>query len=100
MPESKKLSFTYENKIYQSFTREDAISIGIPEDILDTVELELAWKDLRDKRDSLLTETDWTQVGDCPLKDNVDWLNYRQQLRDLPDVVTDPNNVIWPTKPA
>jgi hypothetical protein len=40
---------------------------------------------IRDKRDKLLTATDWTQVTDSPLTDEnkEEWREYRQKLRDI-----------------
>ena len=52
----------------------------------------------REKRNSLLAESDWTQVADAPVDQNA-WKNYRQVLRDIPDQPGFPLNVIWPTKP-
>jgi hypothetical protein len=41
---------------------------------------------LRDIRDVLLRESDWTQTNDCqiPQETKQEWLDYRQQLRDFP----------------
>jgi hypothetical protein len=40
---------------------------------------------LRNKRNALLKESDWTQLNDCPLSDTkkTEWQTYRQALRDL-----------------
>ena len=61
---------------------------------------------LREKRDILLRETDWTQYRDVTLSNDSDWQTYRQSLRDLPSTSSpelDDNgqlsNVTWPTKP-
>ena len=61
---------------------------------------------LREKRDILLRETDWTQNRDVTLSNDSDWQTYRQSLRDLPSTASpelDENgqlsNVTWPTKP-
>lgn len=59
---------------------------------------------LRLKRDALLTESDWTQVNDCPLIDakKAEWATYRQSLRDLPsshESTTNINDVVFPTQP-
>ncbi|WP_078005541.1 tail fiber assembly protein [Flavobacterium sp. KBS0721] len=55
---------------------------------------------LRAIRNSLLTETDWTQVEDSPLspEKKAEWKNYRQALRDLTDV-DDLTTIVWPVKP-
>jgi hypothetical protein len=55
---------------------------------------------LRTERNTLLTESDWTQSSDSPLTDEVkvEWATYRQELRDLP-ASTDPADPTWPTPP-
>ena len=57
---------------------------------------------LRLERNSLLTESDWTQYNDSPLSDEVkaEWAVYRESLRDLPDNTDDPSNPTWPTPPG
>ena len=54
---------------------------------------------LRNTRNKLLTESDWTQSRDVFLSNDEEWKTYRQQLRDLPKN-TDPMNPVWPTKPS
>ena len=54
---------------------------------------------LRDKRDRLLQQSDWTQGSDVPDKIKTPWATYRQALRDLPANTTDPLNPTWPKKP-
>jgi len=59
---------------------------------------------LRNKRNELLKESDWTQVNDCPLTDSKkqEWATYRQELRDLPFTEQATDNiadVIFPTIP-
>ena len=59
---------------------------------------------LRNKRNELLTQSDWTQVNDCPLSDSKkqEWATYRQSLRDLPSTQQSVNNiadVIFPSIP-
>ena len=54
----------------------------------------------RSTRDSLLSDSDWTQVADAPV-DATAWTTYRQSLRNLPIHADWPNLVDadWPTKP-
>lgn len=56
---------------------------------------------LREKRDSVLAESDWTQLADAPLDAATldKWIAYRQELRDLPATVTDPADPVWPRPP-
>ena len=58
------------------------------------------WERLRTERNTLLTETDWTQYNDSPLTDEVKttWVTYRQELRDFPESA-DPADPTWPTPP-
>ena len=56
------------------------------------------WDRIRNKRNYLLSESDWTQVADAP-GDKAAWATYRQALRDLPSSGTDPDALTWPTSP-
>ena len=56
--------------------------------------------DLRQRRNSLLSATDFYGLQDVSMTQ--DMTNYRQALRDLPDGLTtveDVEAVTWPTKP-
>jgi hypothetical protein len=55
---------------------------------------------IRQERNRLLAECDWTQLTDSPLgqDDRIDWQLYRQALRDLPETV-DADAPVYPTKP-
>ena len=59
---------------------------------------------LRNVRNGLLEESDWTQTTDSPFTDakKAEWATYRQALRDLPSQYTDNDNiddVVFPTQP-
>lgn len=56
---------------------------------------------VRERRNLLLKETDWTQFNDSPLSVEAkeSWRLYRQALRDMPDTC-DPGNVVWPVPPS
>ncbi|EAZ2875443.1 hypothetical protein B5W74_21990 [Salmonella enterica] len=62
----------------------------------------MKWADIRKKRDSLMFETDWTQMPDAPLNDakKAEFTAYRQALRDIPQTYSDPDAVVWPEKPT
>ncbi len=45
---------------------------------------------IRQERNRRLVESDWTQGKDIPDSISGPWAVYRQQLRDLPDTITDP----------
>jgi hypothetical protein len=52
----------------------------------------------RNKRNALLTQSDWTQVADAPV-DTQAWATYRQALRDITDQAGFPENIDWPVSP-
>lgn len=52
----------------------------------------------RAKRDTLLSTSDWTQVGDAPV-DKEAWASYRQALRDIPEQAGFPETINWPAHP-
>jgi len=54
--------------------------------------------DIRSYRNTLLKNSDWTQLPDAPV-DAVAWQTYRQALRDITSQPEFPNNITWPTKP-
>ena len=60
-------------------------------------------EELREKRNKLLVESDWTQFRDVVLADDEAWKTYRQALRDLPSQVVPKLNedmdALFPTKP-
>lgn len=62
-------------------------------------DMQALWATLRETRDNLLRDTDWTQIADAPV-DQAAWAEYRQALRDLPQTTLDPSAPVWPTPPA
>ena len=70
--------------------------------IIENPDLSGLYEDLRNKRNQLLKDSDWTQNRDCSLApDKQDaWAQYRKALRDLPVSTTDPTQVVWPTPPS
>lgn len=58
-------------------------------------------KEIRTKRDKLLTETDWTQVTDTVLntEKQQEYKEYRQQLRDITEQQEFPYKVVFPKNP-
>jgi hypothetical protein len=63
-----------------------------------------AWSQIRQQRNTLLTQSDWTVTApDLPesiLDKRVQWLEYRQALRDITKNTTDPTQIEWPQVPA
>ncbi len=64
-------------------------------------DLDRELKDLRDKRNQLLAETDYLALPDVVMSE--DMTTYRQALRDLTNglkTVEQVEAIIWPTKPV
>ena len=59
---------------------------------------EQKWEQIRSWRDRELAATDWTQLDDAPC-DKTAWAAYRQQLRDLPEQIKNPDKIQIPTRP-
>jgi hypothetical protein len=61
----------------------------------------LRMKVVRDERNTRLQQSDWTMLSDVSLPEQKkqEWVAYRQALRDLPSLVVDPCNVVWPDAP-
>ena len=66
---------------------------------------------LREQRNRLLNESDWTRLDDTGLSSDkkTEWATYRQALRDVPSTADpkldevyelDQSTVTWPTKPS
>ena len=62
---------------------------------------EIKWSEVRSGRDSLLSESDWTQFNDSPISGSTltDWQTYRQSLRDITNQ-SDPYDITWPHIPS
>ena len=56
-----------------------------------------------EQRDLRLQASDWTQLSDVVTSHdeawNKAWIDYRQALRDLPNNITDIDNVLYPIPP-
>ena len=59
---------------------------------------EKKWQDVRERRNLLLLESDWTQLNDAQIGNKSEWTYYRQELRDI---TNNPNvdALVWPVKP-
>ena len=73
-------------------------TIIIDQALVDTaaaqLQVEAEWQDLRQQRNQILAETDWTANSDVVMTDEMK--TYRQALRDLPANTADPVNPTWP----
>ena len=50
-------------------------------------------------RAALLRQTDWIANGDVRLVNQTEWLQYRQDLRDITLQPGYPEDITWPTRP-
>ena len=85
-----------------------------PEEIAQRQQDEIAWNngafdramaDLRQRRNALLSASDWTQLPDTTLTtaEKTSWMNYRSELRNITNGLTtveDVNGVSFPVKPS
>lgn len=77
---------------YQSWTQINA------SDSEKELRLEIKWSEIRELRNQLLSECDWTQLGDVSESIKTSYQSYRQNLRDITNQ-SDPFNIVWPEKP-
>ena len=71
----------------------------------DTPSAEDEWIKIREMRNDLLVQSDWTHFNDSPLSDSnkTKWATYREKLRNLPEdqkSKTKFSDITWPTKPS
>ena len=107
--------WTLNGEDYSGLTWLDKSQIKPTEDEINTkvAELEAAEpaRQVREIRDRLLAESDWTQNRDVVLLNDTTWKQYRQDLRDLPASASftpkldsngnlDMSSVTWPLKPS
>ena len=60
--------------------------------------IENQWFIVREIRNELLAECDWTQLADIPTETKELWTSYRTQLRDITSQ-PNPFSINWPVKP-
>ena len=88
------------NGVKVQFTAEEETARDAEEKTWADGQLNRDLASLRQKRNSLLAETDWWGASDNTM--TADQTKYRKDLRDLPtglDTVEKVANVTWPTKP-
>lgn len=81
-----------EGVYYQNWVQSDATESEINDRI------ENKWIEIRDLRQQLLSECDWTQLSDISSETKDLWTTYRQNLRDITNQ-SNPYNIVWPVKP-
>jgi len=67
-------------------------------DVIDRIN-EAKAKGIREQRDVLLDESDFSMLPDAPVANVEDWKTYRQALRDVPQQPGFPGDITWPEKP-
>jgi hypothetical protein len=77
---------------YQNWIQTDASQSEID------YRLENQWFIVRETRNQLLAECDWTQLSDIPQTTKDLWSTYRQELREITNQ-SNPFNIEWPVKP-
>ena len=79
-------------KTTRSYTQKekDNIAAAQPSD-------EDKWVRVRQQRDALLHECDWWGISDNTMSD--EQTAYRKLLRDLPTSKSNPDEIVFPTKP-
>lgn len=60
--------------------------------------IEIKWEEIRQIRNELLQECDWTQLSDITSETKTVWQSYRQELRDV-TTQSNPFSIVWPVKP-
>tara|TARA_R100001594_G_scaffold114003_1_gene148866 strand:+ start:1124 stop:1414 length:291 start_codon:yes stop_codon:yes gene_type:complete len=89
------------NGVKVQFTAEEETARDAEEKAWADGQLDRDLFEFRQKRNNLLTETDWWGTSDNTM--TADQTKYRKDLRDLPsglDTVDKVKNVTWPTKPS
>ena len=77
---------------YQNWIQTDASQSEID------YRLENQWFIIRETRNELLVECDWTQLADIPSETKEAWTIYRQALRNI-TTQSSPFSITWPVKP-
>lgn len=94
----------YYHTIFRANSEPEIVPFTIEEEeAKDAQILANIWLEIRKVRDNMLSESDVFVYPDrwetYTTAKKTSWRKYRQELRDLPETITDPFNVTWPTKP-
>ena len=93
------------NGVQVPFTAEEEAQRDAEEQAWNDGAFDRAMADLRQRRNTLLSASDWTQLPDTTLTtaEKTAWMNYRTELRNITNGLTtveQVNSVAFPTKPA
>ena len=92
------------NGIQVPFTAEEEAQRDAEEAAWSAGAFDRAMADLRQRRNKLLQESDWTMLADTTLTNvqKTSWMNYRTELRNITEglsTVEDVNSVVFPNTP-
>ncbi len=94
------LSYNQDTEELQTLEKpelKDGKIIGVK---VEKVSDEEAWARIKNKRDGLLSRTDWTQLPDTLDADKTKkYADYRAALRNITSVAS-PSDVVWPKDPS
>ena len=79
-------------KTTRSYTQEEKDAIAASQPTTDE-----KWVTIRNKRDALLRDCDWWASSDLTMSDAQ--TAYRKALRDLPASKSNPDEIVFPSKP-
>ena len=88
--------FKVVNGVRSQYTAEEETAADARDEVQD-----LDLSQVRGQRNSLLTSSDWTQLGDASLGDHTaeEWSTYRTALKDVPQTYSRVSEVVWPEDP-
>jgi hypothetical protein len=83
------------------YSSESFQPVAEPVSFLSTLSYEDLLIYVRGQRNTLLEESDWTQLPDVPLTEDLkqQYRVYRQALRDITRVLNSYQDLVWPVKP-
>ena len=92
------------NGVQVPFTAEEEAQRDAEEQAWNDGAFNRAMSDLRQRRNTLLSASDWTQLPDTTLTtaEKTAWMNYRTELRNITNGLTtveDVNGISFPVKP-
>jgi hypothetical protein len=88
---------------YTEYTDDEGVLHTVEDQITEALNASLLQKaqTLRQQRDRLLQQSDWVVIRSYEQAEQVplEWLEYRQALRDIPQQTEFPSEISWPTMP-
>ncbi|HEJ2458035.1 TPA: phage tail assembly chaperone [Vibrio cholerae] len=97
------ISFVHNGQSYVNFDTDSESFESLPISEQDKAKIvsDAKWEVIREKRQPFIDKTDWTQMPDAQLspEKKAEFAAYRQALRDIPQNYSNPDDVVWPTKP-